>query len=149
MDSNQTNKINRVSLKAMTIHSLQIMIDQFKELSPNNDFQILLLTPFGFIAGDLEALASTEEMLSPNENSNFNFDVSAVVTTRNEFVNKMKDENPAVEVIDNGAALNFKNVRVFKDQLCEPILNMNQMLVFADQIISFSIVPRDFDQQEL
>ncbi len=75
--------------------------------------------------------------------SNVNVDFSYIVKMKNERLLKFEEENPNLNVCDNGAILNLKNVSVYKDNLNDPVLITEQMLVFADQIIGFSAIPRN------
>ena len=139
-------KATKFSSKAITIHQLNFLVKYFREKDESNDFQLLLLTPFGFIKGDLEEIIGEENFFSENENlpGTYKVDLSYAVTLRRQFFEKLEAEE-SIEIVDNGAILNFKNAQVFTDNLSQPIATFDQHLVFADQIISFSIVPRQID----
>jgi hypothetical protein len=142
-DENSSKKV-RYSSKALSIHQLDALIKHFKELDNKNDFQILIMTPYGFIKGDLEAISDGETKFVTENQDNpgtFKVDLSHLLKMRNEHLVKLEDDEKIV-IVDNGATLNFRNVEIYKDDFVDPIVNLEQMLVFADQIISFSIVPR-------
>ncbi|QTD40599.1 hypothetical protein [Sporosarcina sp. Te-1] len=65
MTEKQNESSNRISLKAFTVNQLGTLIDKSKELGDNH-FQILVLTSYGFIKGDLFEISSAEELLTPN-----------------------------------------------------------------------------------
>ena len=138
----------RISLKSMTINQLSVLTEQFKELDDKNDFQVLLLTPFGFIKGDLHEIASEEELIqkNPDQENQFSVDLSALITLRSNHIRKLEEEVSELKIVDNGAALNLKNVEVYKDLSQGPIMNTNQLIVFADQVISFSLTPRHLSE---
>lgn len=143
------NKKIRYSNKAMTIYQLKTLVEFFNEKDEKNDFQILLITPFGFIKGDLEEINENKDdfislkQKSPDTPDTYSYDVdiSYLIKLRSEHLSELQSEKEVV-IVDNGATLNFRNVEVYKDNLSNPIATFEQMLVFADQIISFSIVPR-------
>lgn len=149
MTTTHQNKFNRLSLKAMTINQLQVLIEKVKEIGSPDDFQVLLLTPYGFIKGDLVAFAPQKELFNTisEQPIKMEVDLSSLVSIRGNAVNKLKEENPKLEIVDNGAVLNMKNVEIYKDQIIEPVIKMNQMIVFADQVISFSLIPKDHIQE--
>lgn len=134
---------NNISLKVLTINQLGILANFFKE---NNyaDYQVLLLTPFGFIKGDIENLATNQNFITETDSPNkYNIDISVVYQFRNDTLIELEKDNKTLNVIDNGALINLKNVTIYKDNLNVPILTTNQMILFVDQIISFSLFPRN------
>ncbi len=149
---NEENKNNgmpecikgRYSLKATTINSLGLLAKYFNENENGNDYQILLLTPYGFIKGDIENIASHDNFITKTDIPNkYDVDLSIVYQYRNDALKDAEKDKENINLIDNGAIINLKNVTVYKDNLKEPILTTNQMIVFADQIVSFSLCPRN------
>lgn len=144
MSEQQPSKINRISLKSLTINQIGLLAEQIKEMG-DRDYQVLLLTPYGFIKGDLLENASMEKVITsdPDQANQASIDLSAFTSMRAEHVNELKEENPDLEIVDNGATLNLKNVEVYKDQISDPVLTLSQMLVFANEVIGVSLIPRD------
>lgn len=134
---------DRFSLKSITLQSLSVMLDYFNK-DNNNDLQVLLLTPFGFIKGDICPVNNGESFITEGASENqFTVDFSYVVKSRTDVVFSLEEDNPNIKPVDNAAVLNLKNVTIYKDNLNNPILTTNQYLVFVDQIIGFSPVPRE------
>lgn len=135
---------DRFSIKALTISSLNGIIEVAKKTDSSNDYQILLLTPLGFIKGDICNIANSDNFITKNESlNNFKIDISYAITQRNKSISILEEENPNIKPIDNGATLNLKNVTIYKENFINPILSIDQMLIFVDQIISFSMIPRN------
>lgn len=147
MTENQNKGINRLSLKSFTINQVALLIDQAKEYG-DNDFQILLLTSYGFIKGDLLENAAEDELLMANQESSnqLTIDLSSLTPMRANLIKGMKEKEPDLEIVDNGATLNLKNVEIYKNDLSNPVLRTNQMIVFANDVISVSLAPRDYLQ---
>ncbi|AUM96139.1 MULTISPECIES: hypothetical protein [Clostridium] len=141
---------NNLSVKSMDIQLFNGIITYFNNEHDNNDFQILLHTTYGFIKCDICDIAESDDFITSGENStnsnseNLNVDFSYIVKIKNERLLEFEKENPNLNVCDNGAILNLKNVSIYKDDLKNPILTTNQMLVFLDQIIGFSAIPRNY-----
>ncbi|NFO72181.1 hypothetical protein FDC51_18905 [Clostridium botulinum] len=139
---------NNLSVKFIDIQLFNGMITYFNTQHENNDFQILLHTTYGFIKCDICNADPSDNFITPKNpmdpnSSNVNVDFSYIVKIKNERLLKFEEENPNLNVCDNGAILNLKNVSVYKDNLNDPVLITEQMLVFADQIIGFSAIPRN------
>lgn len=148
MSQIEKNRKFRFSNKFTSIHNLNVLVELLKKENVDNDYQILLLTPYGFIKGDLEEISDKDSFVtiaSEQENNPYSttltIDLSYLVKLRAESLKKLQEEKD-VEIIDNGGTLNFRNVEIYKDNLIEPIAKLSQMLVFVDQIISFSLIPR-------
>lgn len=135
-----------LSLKKLTLHNLDILA---KVINDNeNDVQVLLLTPFGFIKGDIADVATKATYLSNTEDSKVvSVDISYAIEMRNETIIDWESNGDILTPFDNGAAINLKNVSVYKDNLTNPVITTNQMVVFVDQVISFSLIPRNHDQE--
>jgi hypothetical protein len=135
---------DRFSTKSITIASLDGIIKLAKETDPSNDYQILLLTALGFIKGDICDVATDDNFITKRESLNsYKMDISYAIKQRNRSIDSLEEENPNIKPIDNGATLNLKNVTVYKEDFNNPILSIDQMLIFADQIISFSMISRN------
>jgi hypothetical protein len=136
--------IDRFSIKALTVSALDAIIEVTNKSDSSNDYQILLLTPLGFIKGDICDIANSDNFITKNESlNNFKIDISYAITQRYKNISILEEENPNIKPIDNGATLNLKNVTIYKENLNNPILSIDQMLIFVDQIISFSMIPRN------
>jgi hypothetical protein len=140
----------RYSVKSLTIHQLAVLINQFNQMDEKNDFQALLMTPFGLLKCDIDFKDNAEEddnseFIVPVDKSKnlYKVDLSHLIKIRHDLVKKMTEEDNNIKIIDNGATLSLKNVEIFKDSLTEPIGSIGQMLVFADQISAFTLVPRN------
>lgn len=147
MNTQKNNLINKISLKAVTLNSLRAMIESLNKTGIN-DFQALILTPFGFITGDISVeLSNKENYITYSEDkTNYTIDISYVNEMKQNYISKYKKKNPEICFVDNPTFLNLKNVTFYKDDFKTPILTINQYLIFVDQIIGFSLIPRDFDK---
>lgn len=147
MSAEKENKVsnlfkNSISVKKTTLDSLDILIKYAK--SHNKDYQALLLTPFGFIQGDITENATKDTFITIDENTNSSIvDISFILQTTNESISALESENPELKVIDDGFTINLKNVTIFKNNFQQPMVSLDQMVVFVDQIVSFTLVPRD------
>ncbi|SFL80888.1 hypothetical protein [Salibacterium qingdaonense] len=132
-----------LSAKFITVNQLEIVINQLKEIGDDNDFQVLLMTPFGFLKGDIEDITDKDGFMvdSPDNPDAMRIDLSYLVKMKNDF---LKDpENQHIEITNDDGTLNLVNVEIYKDTFLNPIATLPQMLVFVDQIISCAIVPRE------
>ncbi|MBH0174709.1 hypothetical protein IHV09_14165 [Fictibacillus sp. 23RED33] len=141
----EKNSIDKYSLKAITIQQLGFLTQKFNKMNINNDFQLLLMTQFGFIKCDLELeIPEDDDFFTPipNQEDRYQLNLSYLLKQRKEVV-KMFEEKGPIEFVDNGTTLSLKNVSIFKDDMLNPIARLEQMLVFADQISGLTIVPRN------
>lgn len=135
---------DRFSSKAITIASLSALTNILNSENSSEDYQILLLTSYGFIKGDLCETVNIKDSTSIDEATNkTTLDISFILNNRLELISDMEKENPNIKPTDNGATLNLKNVKIYKDNLLNPILTLGQMLVFVDKIIGIYLIPRD------
>jgi len=133
---------DRISFKSVTLHSLNTIIEHCNE--NGNDFQILLLTPYGFIKGDISDFGNKENFVSKtNVENKFDIDFSYIINSRDDYMSELEKDNPNIKPIDNGAVLNLKNVTIYKNDLANPVLTINQYMVFVDQIIGFYPIYRN------
>lgn len=143
---------NNLSIKAIDLHIFKGMIKHFNGEHDNNDFQILLHTTYGFIKCDICDIVQNDDFITVVENpeiinaensKTINVDFSYIARVRNNQLLEFEKENPELKPCDNGSILNLRNVSIYKDNLISPILNTDQMIVFLDQIIGFSAIPRN------
>jgi len=142
---------NNLSIKAIDLQALNGIIKIFNEQNDKNDFQILLHTTYGFIKCDICDIAKEDNAITIVENPNtineenskmFTVDFSYLAKIRNDTLLEYEKENPEIKPCDNGHILSLKNVSLYKDNLDSPVFSINQMVVFLDQIIGFSPIPR-------
>lgn len=144
MSEKLENKFNRISLKSYTVNQVGLLTEQLKKMG-DNDFQVLLLTAYGFIKGDLSKISSEESVITAQseQENRASVDLSSLISMRENLIDEIKSEEPDLEIVDNGATLNLENVEIYKDQFENPVFKTNQMLVFANDVISVSLIPRD------
>ncbi|MCY7485781.1 hypothetical protein [Paenibacillus alvei] len=133
------------SSKGTTLMCLKGITDVINKNYPDSEKQVLLLTPYGFIKGDLhDNNDDTEKLLSKTDDDKYCLDLSVVTRYKKDALENAEKENGSnISVVGDGSTLNLKNVTVYKDDLRNPVLNIDQLIVFADQVISFSLVPKD------
>lgn len=124
-----------------------------KVLNDNNtNCQILLLTSYGFIKCDIDFENESDSPLrkiNDNAENTYALDLSCILKYTNESICEYEKENPSIKSRDNGTFLNLKNVTIYSnglnDSIATPAVKINEFVIFVDQIIGFSLVPRIAD----
>jgi len=135
---------NRVSLKSMTLSALNSCISVLNDLAEQNNLRVVLLTPSGIIKGKIVPVVEIVEgneflkQISP-ENSSFEADISFVYALRQKTLIEWEKENPNLQVVDNGAFINLKDVELTSPSTPGIKNNFSQLIVFVDQIVGFSL----------
>lgn len=133
------------SCKGCTLITLE-SIKQTLNTDHGVNSQVLLLTSYGFIKCDIDFETSSK---SPIKESNIEnkggLDLTCISNFRNILINNLEEETPGIQSKDNGAILNLKNVTIFSSglssTLAHPTVTIDEFVIFADQIIGFSLIP--------
>jgi len=130
---------NRFSLKALTV----IGVDALRK-AYTSDYQMMFVTPYGIICGDLDEVQTIEKLKSEiKAEGSAKVDLSLAVDERNKFLENLEANGKAPEISDSGGVINLKNVTIYRDNMIHPVLTIDTLLLFADQIISVSLIPRE------
>ena len=135
--TNETYQGRRPSsfLKGNVITEVMHLVDRLKKEN-NTYYRVLLFTSAGALLGDVEPCASEAALLKyTDEPTDFSLDMSSIF---NILEKRYKDE-------DNDYAgpymLNVKNAILYKSSdLREEVKRIEQMILFSDQIIGFSLI---------
>ena len=96
----------------------------------NTEFQILLLTSIGKIICDIMPPAGSDSLIGVTDDPTmFTVDVSAIFDGQNAFDTHL---------------INATNVVVYKNSSEEVFMQADQIVLFADQILGFSLVRKSF-----
>jgi len=95
----------------------------------NTEFQVVFLTAAGKIVCDLKPPASSDSLIGVTDDPTlFTVDVSAIFDGQDRFDTQL---------------INAVNVIVYKNNSEEVFIQEEQMVLFADQIIGFSLVRKN------
>ena len=95
------------------------------QMEYNTKFNVVLYTSIGRIVCDIEPPAPQSELVRlGDEFTSFDVDISAIFDTTSVF---------------NAQLINIRNVIVYKHDSEEELMRTEQMILFADHIIGFSI----------
>ena len=94
----------------------------------NTDFQVVFLTPIGKIVCDIAPPASIDALIGVGDDpSDFCVDVSAIFDGLDMFDTQL---------------INARNVIIYKDNAETEFMHLDQMVLFAHQILGFSLQKR-------
>ena len=94
----------------------------------NTEFQVVFYTPIGRITCDLEPPADESSLISfTDDPTKFTINISAIFAEKGVFDTQLTYA---------------KNVTVYRNNSNEILLQEEQMVLFADQIIGFALVRR-------
>jgi hypothetical protein len=110
---------------------------------PLNNLQAVFLTTYGKITADIEDIVTYENAFEANDNNGFYFDLSALIGQRNKIIEDYKESDEEIEIIDNGRVINLKNVKISNVSNPDSTSYYDQLILFIDQIIGFSIHSQD------
>lgn len=138
------------SYKETTLFTLE-SIKQTLNSQYGTDKQILLLTSYGFIKCDIDLDTTSESPFKETTIENqYKLDLTCINNFRNAFINKLEEETPNIKIRDNGAILNLKNVTIYSGGLSNvltgPTIELDEFVIFVDQITGFSLIPRTIDE---
>ena len=135
---NSTNEVIQVRktasfVKGNVINELMNLVDTLKKEN-NANYKILLFTNAGALLGDIEPCASEGELIKYTDDpAEFTLDTSSIF-------NKLKKGYTDEEESYAGAyMINVKNASLYANSK-ETIINVEQIIIFADQITGFSLV---------
>lgn len=132
-------------MKNRIVHVISVLIECLKE-NGSTDAQVLLHTAYGFIQGDIATIGTFDKMCQKTHNENeFTLTDWSCVFNSDElkkFNNHEDDSLHDKPPIDTRLFITIKNVSIFKDYPNKYTMNMSQMIVFVDNIIGVSIIPR-------
>jgi len=115
------------SPKASLFRQLKNALNSLK-MEYNTEFQAVFFSHIGKIVCDIEPPASKDSLISFTDNPTmFIMDISALFDVDNAF-----DEH----------LINAKNVVIYKNNSNEELMRVDQMILFADQIIGFTLVKK-------
>jgi len=141
----QNSNQETYSRKIITLLALESIKEALSE--NNSDTQVLLLTSYGFIKCDIDFENNSKTILKETDiEGKYELDLTSITNLRNSLVDNIKSENPNIKTQDNGAILYLKNVTIYSNGLStapgHPSVNIDQFVIFADQITGFSLIPR-------
>lgn len=130
---------NRFSLKALTV----IGVDALRK-AYTSDYQMMFVTPYGIICGDLDEVQTIEKLKSEiKAEGSAKVDLSLAIEGRNTILKDLESDGKTLMISDSGGVINLKNVAVYRDDMRNPVFITDGLLLFADQIIAVSLIPRD------
>ncbi|MFW6047321.1 MAG: hypothetical protein ACOCP4_06020 [Candidatus Woesearchaeota archaeon] len=141
---------NSISVKGSMIDAISYLINIYNENrnSDNPKAKTVLFTPMGMIQGDI---AKVENVNTDNidnlvkENGKFNY--SYVVNMGQKIIQQQKSDSEN-EYIDDTYILLLENVTIFQQPDHSGVIKIDQMMIFADQIIGASLMTgQDFYQE--
>lgn len=131
------------SLKRLTLISVDLLSKSFKELGPDNDFALCLVTPSGLLVGSIRPenhSSEKKDYLHCNEDAKTcSVDIDLAFHQLDEALGD-KD----LEFRQDSACFTMENVSFLPGSDASRKICFDSMIVFVDQVISASIVPRNF-----
>lgn len=134
-----------ISLKMFVMNRFRGIIKEVKKVNTSYESpSALILTANGLIIGDLEDYSK-----KPVNIEKKTVDISYLVELLGKEVEHIKKEHKKINYLDSGSMINLKNVVLFPNGNIIQKININQMMVFVDKIISFTIMDRKKFEEEL
>lgn len=138
---------NRLSLKSATFQSLEALIytiNDAKNVGQNN-VKVLILTSLGQIKADLAPFCTDKDKSFIKKNDDnpheAGLDISYIMTIRNNHIIDLeKDSDEEFKIVDSSPVVYLKNVELTSLSAPQTALKYEQLILFADQIIGFSII---------
>lgn len=134
------------SLKRLSLISADVIAKSFKDVGPGNDFALSLITPAGMIVGDIKKPNVSQDRKDyfhlDEETKKLNYDLQVVFQQLDEAIKQLHEDN--VETRQDAASFTMENVMFFPESNLSKRINFEQMIVFVEQVISATIVSRNF-----
>ncbi len=127
------------SMKDIVFKHLIKLIEKLK-MENNAYYRVMLYTSSGTVVGDLAPCSPENEMLKYTDDpDNFSLDISSLFSSmEKQFV----QENPAHQNYSDAYMINVINATVYKNGTRDEIIKLDQLILFTDQIIGFSLVKK-------
>ena len=104
--------------------------------------EVCLLTAAGFITGTVVKPQKSYDTPTPQnetEKKKIGFDLSIIRKLLDDSALDLTRENSDASIADDASMIKLKNVTIFSTANPEQKVKMQQMIVFVDQIIGFSL----------
>ncbi len=125
------------SRKVIQIRALVALGKKKMKNNPEKKFQLLFVTPAGLITGEFCELFATDGITCSDEKCDF--DISVIDELANKVLMDAENEIVNIKLVDNAEFIKFTNAKISSlDGASERIVP--QLLIYADQIIAFSLV---------
>lgn len=145
---------NPISNRKINIKALKIFYSM-----TGKDNYLLLNTSYGFITGSLSELddkivdkivdgENFNSIISSLSLDNKNLDLSVLRAIQSDMIKDFKSIDENFKIIPNNGMIFLEDVRIFKDDLKNPVLSINTFALYLDSILGFSLIPKDFLNQD-
>ncbi|MFC4767321.1 hypothetical protein [Effusibacillus consociatus] len=126
---------HRASMKWITIESVRVVLERLKE---QTDQRIVLLTPVGFVEGELTDIApSYSESFKMEFGEDLTPDITSMVANlRIDLLRMIEKHEDKLEIIDSAPLIGLKNVTV---RSSGQIYQLPEITIFADQVAGFAV----------
>lgn len=149
----------KFSMKWATFQALHALTEVLESGAPGK-LQMVLLTPTGFIWGRLSDIVTdlkdaVQPVGDPSSSDGANgamrlvMDLSCIMPIRAELVKQIEQQCPDPKIVDNGACIYLKNATLIPNSGFNVRLHFDQLLVFVDQIVGFSLCDRQSLESQL
>ena len=119
--------MNNDFTKGAVFAQVRKFIDKFK-MEYNTEFHFVFFTSFGKIVCDLEPPAKESSLIGlTDDTENFTVNISAIFDGKDVF---------------DTLLLNAKNVVIYKNNSDDELMRAEQMILFADQILGFTLIKK-------
>ncbi|GHU50313.1 hypothetical protein AGMMS49975_01100 [Clostridia bacterium] len=130
-----TNAPQNLNMKNIAFSHLIKLIETLKQ-DYNITYRLMLFTTNGILIGDLQELSDKSNMVKYTDDpSKITLDVSAVFA-------KLEEECNVEKNYYNDYSINMVDVSVYSVGGTEPLTRLDQIVIFTDQIIGFTLVQK-------
>ena len=134
-----------ISLKMFVMNRFREIIKEVKKVNTSYESpSALILTANGLIIGDLEDYSK-----KPVNIEKKTIEISYLSELLNKEIENIEKEHKIINYLDSGSMINLKNVVLFPNGNMRQKINIYQMMVFVDKIISFTIMDRKKFEEDL
>lgn len=127
------------SRKVIQIRALVALGNNKTKNNPEKEYQLLIVTSAGIMTGEFcELFCSDETCCSFNEQE---FDISKIDELANKVLIDAENELVNIKLVDNAEFIKLINVKITPVGT-DTAVELPQLLVYADQVIGFSLIEK-------
>jgi hypothetical protein len=125
------------SRKVIQIRALVALGKSETRKDPNKNYQLFLATNAGMITGDYCELYCSDDFCCSQKGSELDF--SEIDELANKVLIDAEDELVNIKLVDNAEFIKLVNASI---KIGSELIEMPQLLVYADQITAFSLIKK-------
>ncbi|NKF05316.1 hypothetical protein J1C67_14615 [Clostridium gasigenes] len=142
-----------ISTKKLKFASLSILVDALNEIN-STKCDVLIFTAAGSYKGSISNSCNTDTSIENfNNSSRAIVNLDSISTSFETCIKQLEEEHGELNYLDVSSSITLINVTFYlngisKHSMVNPSVTFDQIHLFVDQIIGYTLIPKDFSSEE-